>query len=40
MQEKKLNGMRVAILVTDDFEQAELAEPKKALYPLLTFRLL
>jgi protease I len=31
MQEKKLNGMRVAILVTDDFEQAELAEPKKAL---------
>jgi len=31
MQEKKLNGMRVAILVTDDFEQAELAEPQKAL---------
>ena len=31
MQEKKLNGMRVAILVTDDFEQAELTEPKKAL---------
>jgi protease I len=26
-----LNGLRVAILVTDDFEQAELAEPKKAL---------
>ena len=31
MQEKRLNGMRVAILVTDDFEQAELVEPKKAL---------
>jgi protease I len=31
MQEKKLSGMRVAILVTDDFEQAELTEPKKAL---------
>ncbi len=31
MQEKKLNGMRVAILITDDFEQAELTEPKKAL---------
>jgi len=31
MQEKKLHGMHVAILVTDDFEQAELAEPKKAL---------
>ncbi|QBD78339.1 type 1 glutamine amidotransferase [Ktedonosporobacter rubrisoli] len=31
MHEKKLQGMRVAILVTDDFEQAELAEPKKAL---------
>jgi protease I len=31
MQEKKLNGMRVAILVTDDFEQVELTEPKKAL---------
>jgi protease I len=27
----KLEGMRVAILVADDFEQAELAEPKKAL---------
>jgi len=31
MQEKKLNGMRVAIVVTQDFEQAELVEPKKAL---------
>jgi protease I len=31
MPEKKLNGMRVAILVTDDFEQVELTEPKKAL---------
>jgi protease I len=31
MQGNILNGMRVAILVTNDFEQAELAEPKKAL---------
>ncbi len=31
MQEKKLDGLRVAILVSDDFEQAELVEPKKAL---------
>lgn len=31
MQNKTLNGMRVAILVTDNFEQAELVEPKKAL---------
>lgn len=31
MQNKTLTGKRVAILVTDDFEQAELAEPKKAL---------
>jgi len=31
MQRNTLDGMRVAILVTDDFEQAELAEPKKAL---------
>lgn len=31
MQKNTLDGMRVAILVTDDFEQAELAEPKKAL---------
>lgn len=28
---RKLEGMRVAILVADDFEEAELAEPKKAL---------
>ncbi len=27
----KLNGMRVAILVSDDFEQAEMVEPRKAL---------
>jgi len=31
MQHQKLSGMRVAILVSDDFEQAELTEPKKAL---------
>lgn len=31
MQGTTLNGMHVAILVTNDFEQAELAEPKKAL---------
>jgi protease I len=31
MQEKKLNGMRVAIIVADDFEQVEFTEPKKAL---------
>ena len=31
MQGNTLNGLRVAILVTDDFEQAELVEPKKAL---------
>jgi len=30
-QEKKLNGMRVAILVDTDFEQAEMTEPRKAL---------
>jgi protease I len=28
---KPLEGMKVAILVTDDFEQAELTEPRKAL---------
>jgi protease I len=28
---KKLNGMRVAILATNGFEQAELEEPRKAL---------
>src|SRR5258708_27121365 len=31
MQKKILANKRVAILVTDDFEQAELVEPKKAL---------
>lgn len=31
MQQRPLEGMRVAILVTDDFEQVELTEPKKAL---------
>ena len=31
MPEHDLNGMRVAILVTDNFEQVELTEPKKAL---------
>ena len=29
--QQKLHGLNVAILVTDGFEQAELAEPKKAL---------
>ena len=28
---KSLDGLRVAIVVTDDFEQVELTEPKKAL---------
>ncbi|GCE04288.1 type 1 glutamine amidotransferase domain-containing protein [Dictyobacter aurantiacus] len=28
---KRLDGLRVAILVTDDFEQAEMTEPRKAL---------
>jgi protease I len=31
MAAPQLEGMRVAILVTDDFEQSELTEPKKAL---------
>jgi protease I len=31
MPEEKLNGMRVAILATDFFEEAELVEPRKAL---------
>jgi len=31
MQGNRLNGMRVAIVATDDFEQVELTEPKKAL---------
>jgi protease I len=30
-QESKLNGMKVAILVADDFEQVEMTEPRKAL---------
>lgn len=31
MQEKKLDGMRVAIIVNNDFEQVEMTEPRKAL---------
>src|SRR5258708_10449627 len=31
MQKNTLDGLRVAILVTDDFEQVELTEPKNAL---------
>lgn len=31
MQGNQLNGMRVAIIVADDFEQAEMTEPRKAL---------
>jgi protease I len=31
MSTNKLDGLRVAILATDDFEQAEFTEPKKAL---------
>ncbi len=31
MQQKNLDGMRVAILVADDFEQVEMTEPRKAL---------
>ena len=31
MQGNTLQGMRVAMLVSDDFEQAEFTEPKKAL---------
>ena len=31
MAEKTLNGIRVAILVTDNFEESELVEPRKAL---------
>ncbi|GAC1362443.1 MAG: type 1 glutamine amidotransferase domain-containing protein [Ktedonobacteraceae bacterium] len=30
-QDKQLNGLRVAILVSDDFEQVEMTEPRKAL---------
>ena len=31
MESKNLEGMRVAILATDDFEESELIEPRKAL---------
>src|SRR5436305_11150614 len=31
MQSKILGGFRVAIVLSDDFEQAEMTEPKKAL---------
>ncbi len=31
MTERTLNGIRVAILVTDNFEESELVEPRKAL---------
>ena len=31
MTDKQLNGLRVAILATDGFEEAELVEPRKAL---------
>jgi protease I len=31
MTDKQLNGLRVAILATDGFEEAELIEPRKAL---------
>ena len=31
MTDKQLNGLRVAILATDGFEEAELLEPRKAL---------
>jgi protease I len=31
MAEKNLNGMKVAILLTNDFEQVEMTEPRKAL---------
>jgi protease I len=31
MANRNLNGMRVAILVNDDFEQVEMTEPRKAL---------
>ncbi len=31
MQSNKLDGMRVAIIVADDFEQVEMTEPRKAL---------
>jgi protease I len=31
MTDKSLDGLKVAILVTDGFEQVELTEPRKAL---------
>ncbi|MGE3267545.1 MAG: type 1 glutamine amidotransferase domain-containing protein [Chloroflexota bacterium] len=31
MNQVRLNGMRVAIMVADDFEQVEMTEPRKAL---------
>ena len=31
MPEQRLDGMRAAILVADDFEQVERTEPRKAL---------
>jgi len=31
MSQGKLNGLKVAILATDGFEQSELLEPRKAL---------
>jgi protease I len=31
MAEKDLGGMKVAIVVTNDFEQVELTEPRRAL---------
>jgi len=31
MKQGKLEGLKVAILVTDGFEQSELIEPRKAL---------
>ena len=31
MQQNKLNGVRVAIILSDDFEQIEMTEPRKAL---------
>ena len=31
MTDRQLNGLRVAILATDGFEEAELLEPRKAL---------
>ena len=31
MQERRLDGMRVAIIVNNDFEQVEMTEPRKAL---------